>query len=123
VTSASAFAVLIACSGLFGLTLITVARRTKEIGIRRVMGASVLNVARLINAEFLGLVLAANAVGWPAAYASMRLLLKNYAYRIPVSPLFFLVAGGMAAAVAVLTVSLHAVRVSLTNPVETLRYE
>jgi len=123
VTSAAGLAILIACSGLFGLTMITVARRTKEIGVRRVLGASVFRIAFLINREFIALVLAANLIGWPAAYWGMNSFLRNYAYRIQLGPLFFVLAGGLAAAISVLTVSLHSVRLSLTNPVETLRYE
>jgi len=123
VTYASILAILIASAGLFGLTLITVARRTKEIGIRRVMGASVFHITRLINREFIALVLIANVIGWPAAYWGMKTLLRNYAYRIPVGPIFFVLAGVLAAAIAVLTVSLLSVRISLSNPVETLRYE
>jgi putative ABC transport system permease protein len=120
---ASIFTVFIACSGLFGLTLVAVARRTKEIGIRRVLGASIGQVTRLVNGEFIRLVLLANVIGWPVAYWGMKTLLKNYAYRVSISPLVFLLAGGLAAAISILTISVHAVRISFLNPAKTLRTE
>jgi putative ABC transport system permease protein len=123
VNYASLFAILLACSGLFGLSLFTVVRRTKEIGIRRVLGASVTQITSLINREFIGLVLIANVMAWPAAYFAMRTLLQNYAYRISLGPWLFLVAGLFAALIAVLTISFHAIRAARANPVNSLRFE
>jgi putative ABC transport system permease protein len=120
---ASVFAILIACSGLFGLTLLAVTRRTKEIGIRKVMGASVWQITRLVNREFLVLVLLANLVAWPAGYLAMRTVLQNYAFRIPIGPWAFLFSALLALAVALLTVSLQALRAARANPVDSLRYE
>ena len=120
---ASIFAVLIACSGLFGITLLAMARRTKEIGIRKVMGASVWQIASLINREFLLLVALANILAWPAGYFAMRKLLENYAFRISIQPWFFLFSGVLALAVALVTVSVQALRAARADPVDALRYE
>ena len=120
---ASVFALLIACSGLFGLTLLAVTRRTKEIGIRKVMGASIWQIGRLINREFLILVALANIIAWPAAYVAMRMLLRNYAFRTPIQPWAFLFSALLALVIALLTVSLQALRAARANPVDSLRYE
>jgi putative ABC transport system permease protein len=120
---ASIFAVLIACSGLLGLTLQIIFLRTREIGIRRVLGASIRHIVLLINREFLWLVLAANLIAWPTAYLAMSAVLKNYAFRISLSPWIFLVSGFLALFMAVLTVSLHTLRAARTNPGDTLKYE
>jgi putative ABC transport system permease protein len=123
VNYASLFAILIACSGLFGLTLLVVVRRTKEIGIRKVLGASVFQVTRLINREFIWLVLASNLLAWPLAYLTMKTLLRNYAYRIDISIGDFLFSGILAFIIAVITVTFHAIKASRANPVNALRYE
>ncbi|MFC2167301.1 ABC transporter permease, partial [Acidobacteriota bacterium] len=120
---ASIIAILIACSGLLGLTLQIIFLRTREIGIRRVLGASIRHVVLLINREFLWLVLAANFIAWPAAYLAMSAVLKNYAFRISLTPWVFLVSGILALLMAVFTVSLHTFRAARTNPAETLKYE
>ncbi len=123
INTASIFAVLIACSGLFGLTLLSVARRTKEIGIRKVLGASLWHISKLINREFVWLVGLANLIAWPAATFAMQALLQNYAFRIRIQFWMYLLSAGIALAIAVLTVSSHAIRAARTNPVESLRYE
>ncbi len=120
---ASIFAILIACSGLLGLTLQIIFLRTREIGIRRVLGASVRHIVLLINKEFLWLVLAANLIAWPAAYLAMSAVLKNYAFRISLTPWVFLVSGFLALLMAVLTVSIQTFRAARTNPSDTLKYE
>lgn len=120
---ASVFAILIACSGLFGITLMAVARRTKEIGVRKVMGASVWQIAGLINREFVLLVMLANILAWPAGYFAMGKLLENYAFRISIQPWFFLFSGILALAIALVTVSVQALRAARANPVDALRYE
>ena len=120
---ASLFAILIACSGLFGLTLQIVFLRTKEIGIRKVLGASVRNILLLINREFLWLVLAANLLAWPSAYLAMSAVLKNYAFRVALAPWVFFVSGFLALFLAAATISLHAMQAARANPSETLRHE
>lgn len=117
------FAILIACSGLFGLTLQVVFLRTKEIGIRRVMGASARNIVLLINREFLWLVLAANVIAWPAAYLAMSAVLRNYAFRVSLAPWVFILSAILALLLAASTISAHALQAARTNPSQILRYE
>lgn len=123
VNYASVFTILLACSGLFGLSLFSVVRRNKEIGVRKVFGASEIQITRMINREFIWLVLIANFIAWPAAYFTMWKLLQNYAYRVTLGPGLFLLAGLLAAVIAVLTISFHAVRAARSNPVDSLRCE
>lgn len=120
---ASFFAILIACSGLFGLTLQVVFLRTKEIGIRKVLGASARNILLMINREFLFLVLAANLLAWPAAYLAMSSVLRNYAFRVALTPWVFILSGFLALIMAAATISAHAMQAARTNPSEILRYE
>jgi putative ABC transport system permease protein len=123
VTYASALAVALACLGLFGLVTLSVGNRTKEIGVRKVLGASARSVVGLVSRDFVFLVLVANAAAWPAAYFALHSWLQDYATRIPLGADIFIIAGGAALAVAMLTISLQVVRAALTNPVESLRYE
>jgi putative ABC transport system permease protein len=119
----SVLAVVIACLGLFGLAAFTAERRTKEIGIRKVVGASVPNLTALLVREFVRLVAVAFLVGAPLSYLAMDRWLGNFAYRTSVGIVPFLVAGILAVGIAVLTVSTQAAKVALRNPVESLRYE
>ncbi|UCC38545.1 MAG: ABC transporter permease [Candidatus Aminicenantes bacterium] len=116
-------AVFIACLGLFGLASFTAEQRTKEVGIRKVLGASVSQIAVLLCKEFFVLVLLANAIAWPAAYFLMRNWLQNYAYRTGLELIIFLAAMSAALAVAIISVSFQAIRAARTNPVDSLRYE
>ena len=120
---ASLLAILIACLGLFGLATLAVARRTKEIGIRKVLGASVPNLVRLLSKDFAVLVLVAFVVAVPAAYVAMQAWLQDFAFRIEISWLIFLMAGSLALAIALATVSYHAIKAALADPVDSLRYE
>lgn len=117
------FAILIACLGLFGLAALTVSGRTKEIGIRKVLGATLANVAVLLSKDFAWLVLIALVIAAPAAYFALRAWLDNFAYRIDIGPGVFLLAGGLALGIALLTVSYHAIKAALADPVKSLRYE
>jgi putative ABC transport system permease protein len=123
VEHACLFAILIACSGLFGLTLQIVFLRTKEIGIRKVLGASAQSILILINREFLWLVLAANLMAWPSAYWALSIALKNYAFRVTLTPWIFVGSGILALLLAAATISVHALQAARANPSETLRYE
>jgi putative ABC transport system permease protein len=116
-------AVVIACMGIFGLTSITVSRRTKEIGIRKVLGAKVVQIIHTLTKEFIWLVGIANIIGWPLAYLAMRSLLNNYFYRISLGVQYFLLAGILSFSVAVLTTAFLAVRAALADPIDSLRYE
>lgn len=117
------FALIVACIGLLGLASFMAERRTKEIGVRKVLGASVPEIVSMISKEFAWLVLLANLVAWPIAWLAMNQWLQNFAYRIDVSWWVFVAAGGSALVVALLSVSIQAVRAALANPVDALRYE
>ncbi len=119
----SALAVIIACMGIFGLTSITVNRRTKEIGIRKVLGASVPQIINIFIREFIWLVGIANIIGWPLAYLGMKALLDNYYYRISLGPQYFLLAGMLSLVVAVLPTIYLAAKAAVANPLDSLRYE
>ncbi|TFI59558.1 FtsX-like permease family protein [Sphingomonas parva] len=117
------FAALIACLGLFGLAAFTAERRTKEIGIRKVFGARVRDIVRLLAWQFSKPVMLANIVAWPIAWWAMRDWLNGFDARIPLGPGPFLLAGLIALAIALGTVSGHAIRVARLNPIHALRYE
>jgi putative ABC transport system permease protein len=116
-------AIFIACLGLFGLTVFAAEQRTKEIGIRKVLGASVAKIFLLLSKEFIRWVLLANLIAWPMAYFTMNKWLENFAYRIQLSVLAFIVSGGIALLIAYLTVSYQSIKSARTNPVNSLRYE
>ena len=120
---ATAFAIVIACIGLFGLSALAAAKRTKEIGIRKVLGASVAGIAGMLSKDFLKLVVFSNFIAWPAAWLAMNTWLENFAYHIEISPWVFALAGGSAMMIALLTVSFQAIKAAVANPVEALRYE
>lgn len=116
-------AVLIACFGLLGLSTYNVVQRTKEIGVRKVLGASVASITGLLSKDFIKLVLAANLLAWPIAWFAMDRWLQDFAYRINIGWWIFALAGGMALLIALITVSTLAIKAALANPVESLRYE
>ena len=116
-------AVFIACLGLFALASFTAELRTKEIGIRKVLGASVNGVILLLSNEFVKLVLIANVIAWPTAYLVMQRWLQTFAYQVQIGPGIFLLSGILALLITLLTVSYHAVRTALINPVDALRTE
>ncbi len=123
VSYATLFAIVIACVGLFGLSALAVTKRTKEIGIRKVLGASVTGIISLLAGDFLKLVALANLIAWPVAWYAMNRWLQNFAYRIDIGWWIFALAGGLALLIAFATVSTQAIKAALTNPVESLRYE
>jgi putative ABC transport system permease protein len=122
-TGFAVLAVLIACLGLFGLAALTAEQRTKEIGVRKVLGASEGLIVYLLSKDFIKLVLVAFVLGMPLAYYAMDRWLQNFAYRVDLGVGTFALAGLLALAVAALTVSYQAIRTALLNPVDTLRYE
>ena len=117
------FAAAIGCLGLIGLSAYTAERRTKEIGIRKALGASTFEVTRLLIWQFVKPVLLANLIAWPIAWWFMRRWLDGFAYRIELDPTPFLVAGLGALAIAIATTAFHAVQVARSRPVLALRYE
>ncbi len=123
VTVVCIFAILIACAGVFALAMIAATRRTKEIGVRKVLGASIVRIVGLLTGEFMWIAGVAVVLTWPAAFLTMHKILADYPYRTPLSFWVF-VAGGMVVLVPILaTVGLQAVRAAIRNPVESLRYE
>ena len=116
-------AVVIGCLGLFGLAAFTAEQRTKEIGIRKVLGASAPGIIQLLLREFVILVGIANLVAWPIAYFVMRRWLEDFAYRISPSVWIFLLAGMLTLFIALFTVSFQAVKAALADPIRSLRYE
>jgi len=119
----TALALFLACLGLLGLTAFVVERRTKEIGIRKVLGASVVSIVVLLSGQFVRLVVVAFVVATPLAYLSANRWLEDFAFRVDLSWGIFVMAGVLALAIACLTISYQSIRAALTNPVETLRYE
>jgi ABC-type antimicrobial peptide transport system permease subunit len=123
---ASVFAILaifISCLGLFGLAAYTAERRTKEIGIRKVLGASAKGLAGLLSKDFLKLVTISCFIALPLAWWIMYSWLETFAYRIKIDWIIFLVAAILAIVIALLTVSFQAIKAAIANPVESLRSE
>jgi putative ABC transport system permease protein len=119
----SILSIFVACLGLFGLAAFTAEERTKEIGVRKVLGASTANILLLLSKEFSKWVLFANLIAWPVAYYIMHRWLQNFAYQTSIGLWPFLLSALMALIIALLTVSYQSVRAALTDPVECLRYE
>ncbi|PSR55333.1 macrolide export ATP-binding/permease MacB [Adhaeribacter arboris] len=119
----SAIAILIACLGLFGLASFAIEQRTKEIGIRKVLGASTTGIVSLLSKDFLKLVLLANILAWPIAWYGMHQWLQDFAYRTPISWWTFGLATVLAVIIALLTVSFHAIKAAGSNPANALRSE
>jgi putative ABC transport system permease protein len=119
----AALAIIISCLGLFGLAAYTAERRTKEIGIRKVLGASVSGIAGLLSKDFMKLVIVASIIAFPIAWWAMHNWLQRYSYRIEISWLIFIAAGGVALLIALITISFQAIRAATANPVKSLRAE
>jgi putative ABC transport system permease protein len=115
--------IFIACLGLFGLASYTAEQRTKEIGIRKVLGSSITNIVILQTKEFSKWILIANIIAWPVAYFAMQSWLEGFAYRAELDLWIFILSGGIALTIAILTVSYQAIKAALANPVESLKYE
>lgn len=116
-------AILISCMGLFGLSMFVAEQRTKEIGIRKVLGASVPSLVRLFSTDFLKLVLVALVIATPLAWYAMHNWLSDFAYRTTIHWWIFLLVGGLTVLIALLTVSVQSIKVALMNPVKSLRSE
>ncbi|HSN09162.1 MAG TPA: ABC transporter permease [Hanamia sp.] len=115
--------ILVACLGLFGLVTFSAEQRTKEIGIRKVLGASVTGIVELLSKDFLKLVLVAIVIATPVAWFAMNKWLQDFAYRIHISWWFFAIAGVVAIFIALITISFQAIKAAVANPVKSLRTE
>jgi ABC-type antimicrobial peptide transport system permease subunit len=119
----AALAIIISCLGLFGLAAYTAERRTKEIGIRKVLGASVPGIAGLLSKDFLKLVFIACLLAFPVAWWMMHDWLQNYQYRINIIWGIFIAAGIAAILIALITISFQSIKAAIANPVKSLRTE
>src|SRR4029077_11315800 len=117
------FAIFIACLGLFGLVTYAAEQRIKEIGVRKVLGASVSEIVTMISKDFIKLVLIAFVVAFPVGWWMMNKWLQSFAYRIDISWWVFALAGLLTIAIALITVSFQAIKAAIANPVESLRTE
>ena len=116
-------AIFISCLGLFGLAAYTAEQRTKEIGIRKILGASSSGLVVLLSKQYALWVLVANVIAWPVSYFLMKSWLQDYSYRIKLGLPIFLLAAALSILIAQLTVSFQAFKAARTNPVDSLRYE
>ncbi len=115
--------IFVACLGLFGLSVFTAERRRKEIGVRKVLGASIQNIVALLSIDFLRLVLLSAVIAFPIAWISMHQWLKDFVYRAPIGWSVFLVAGSSAVMIALLTIGFQAIKAAVANPANNLRTE
>jgi ABC-type antimicrobial peptide transport system permease subunit len=115
--------ILISSMGLYGLSTFMAERKTKEIGIRKVVGATIGRIIRIFSREYLKLIVLANLIAWPLAWLLLKLFLDAFAYRTKISPWIFLVVGIFVCILAIITVGVQAYRSALRNPADTLRYE
>jgi len=121
--SFSTIAIILACMGLFGLATFTAQQRTKEIGVRKVLGASITSVVTLLSAEFLKLVLIAILIASPIGWYAMNTWLQTFAYKIDIEWWIFVLAGSLSIIIALLTVSFQSIKAALMNPIKSLRTE
>ena len=122
-TYCSILAIFISCMGIFGLASFTAEKRTKEIGIRKVLGASVGGIVVLLSKEFVKWVLVANIIGWPVAYFVMNRWLQSFAYRVNIGIWMFAFSAFLVLIIALLTVSYQSIKTALADPINSLRYE
>ncbi|MDB5262619.1 MAG: hypothetical protein JWQ14_1900 [Adhaeribacter sp.] len=117
------WAIFISCLGLYGLSAFMAEQRTKEIGVRKVLGASVFDIVGLLSKDFVALVLVANILAWPLAWYGLHRWLQDFAYRVEMGWWVFVLAGVLALLIALLTISLQAIKAAVANPVKSLRTE
>ena len=115
--------IIISCLGILGLASLLITKKTKEIGIRKIFGASIMKIFILLTNDFTKWILIANVLAWPVVWYAMNKWLQNFAYRVDITIWPFLLAGGATLVIALLTVSWQAIRAATANPVEALRYE
>ena len=123
VNVAMSITIFISCMGLFGLGMYTAQKRTKEIGIRKVLGASITNIATMLSRDFVVLIIIAIIIASPVAYYFSNQWLQDFVYRTNISWWIFAVAGLSAILIALLTISFQAIKAAIANPVKSLRSE
>jgi len=123
ISTFSILAIIIACMGLLGLTFYTTEQRRKEIGVRKILGASIPNIIKKISAEFLKLVLIANLIAWPVSYLLINKWLASFPYKVEINILVFVMAGAIALGISLITIGFTVVRSAASNPIESIRYE
>ncbi|RPD41374.1 ABC transporter permease [Chitinophaga barathri] len=123
VTILAVLAIIVSCLGLFGLASYSAERRVKEIGIRKVLGATVENIVTMLSKDFVKLVIIANLIAWPIAFFAVRLWLQDFAYRVDISWWIFAAAGIIAIFIALFTVSFQALRAARSNPMQSLKID
>ncbi|RLC47061.1 MAG: hypothetical protein DRI23_11720 [Candidatus Cloacimonadota bacterium] len=116
-------AIIIAVLGIYGLSGYSVQQRTQEIGIRKVLGASPIQITQLISRQYFINLIIANIIAWPVGYYLMQKWLQNFAFKIQLNIFYFIVAGFLTVAIAIITISLQTMKAALMNPVESLKYE
>ena len=121
--SGSILAIILSCIGLFAMSLLIVAQRRKEIGVRKIVGASVSAITILLTKDFLKLVIIAFVIATPIAWYTLSKWLQNYAYRIDLNIWIFLTAGGIAVLIAMITIAVKTIKAATSNPVKSLRTE
>ncbi|HKR23996.1 MAG TPA: FtsX-like permease family protein, partial [Allosphingosinicella sp.] len=121
--AAALLAIVVGCLGLYALAAFTAERRTKEIGLRKALGARTRDILRLLVWQFAKPVVIANLIAWPVAWWVMRGWLNGFQDRISLNPLLFVAAGLLALAIAACTIAAHAIKVARANPIHALRYE
>jgi putative ABC transport system permease protein len=122
-TTFSLMAIAIACIGLFGLATYTTLQRSKEIGVRKVLGATTQQIVFILSKDFMRLVIIAAIIAFPVAWWAMHAWLQNFAYRVTIAWWVFILAGIIAAGIAIITISFQSVKAALSNPVKSLRTE
>ena len=123
VFSIAVLSLFVACMGLFGLASYTAEQKTKEIGIRKVLGSSIPGVVFLLSKQFVKLILIANVIAWPLAYYALYRWLQNFYYRISIGLQFFVLSAVLVVVIAFISISYQSVRAALANPADALRYE
>jgi putative ABC transport system permease protein len=116
-------AIFISCLGLFGLAAFLAARRSKEIAIRKILGASTFGVMGILSREFIILITLANVIAWPLGFFFMSRWMQNFAYKAGFNIWIFLFSASVSFLIALLTVNLHSVKAAVANPVDSLRHE
>ena len=120
---AAAVAIVLSCMGLFGIALISITQRIKEIGVRKVLGASVSGIATMMTKDFVKPVLIAMLIAIPIAWWAMHQWLQDFVYRININWWVFMLAATLATIIAIATVAYHAIKAAIANPVKSLRTE